>query len=181
MSSLNLNLLPSQAKFQAQKIRWLKMSKGYVVIFVSLWLVVVVGVYGLNWVVGRMVKTETGQVEALELEVKVLSQRALTEWQLKNMAGMVARVINSRFEYGQTFERVSNFISNSLGSGEMELREGKLFSINGKGVDSRVIDELEKKVIEINQGRVEGFSRATLTSLKLTNGEWSYSLELSLK
>ncbi len=176
-----LNLLPSQAKFQAKKIHWQGVTRKYLKVLIGAWLSAVVVIMavaiGLNWQLGVKKK----ELKKLDSEVKSLNDRALTSWRVKYMAGMVAKAIGSRFEYGKAFDAVNGAFSSEMGIDKLEMRDNNIFLIAGKTNDWKVISALEKRVKEINQGKREGLSRAKVLSLNVTAGVWSYNLEAGIK
>ncbi len=197
MTKLNLNLLPSQAKFQAKKIRLMKMARRYMWIFVSVWVVTVLVVLGVSTLVNMMVFKERTKLTKIEAEVKSLNDRALTGWKLKYIAGMVAKAMSSRFEYGKTFDLVnglfqdkkdgdesqlvSGLLSGDMGIKDMELKDNHTFLVSGQTANKEAIDTLEKKMMELERGDVAGFSGGKFISLGYSKGQWGYSLELKLE
>lgn len=133
------------------------------------------------WGVNLRLETEKKVAGKLEAEVKALSDRAITGWKLKYVAGKVAGALNERFEYGRTFDLVNNFLGMEAGVVNMELKGERQFVVAGRTDQKEVIDSLEKKVIAVEKGEVEGFSAVSLTGLDYRGGTWFYSLKLELK
>lgn len=181
MANLNLNLLPSRAKFQVKKIRLSKLVKKYMIVFLSVWVMVAAGVLLFGFGVNLLASREKTRLNSVEAEVKSLSQRALTGWKLKYTAGMVVKALSSRFEYGKTFDLINNLISGDIGVRDMELRDNRTFYVRGETQQRGTIDLLEEKINTVNRGEVDGLDRAELTSLQYSRGRWSYSLEIGLK
>ena len=132
MSKLNLNLLPNQAKFQAQKIHLRRVANKFLIYFVAGVVFLSLVSFSVYYFFDFRRSGQEAKVKKLEAEVKSLSDRAITSWRLKYVAGMVAGALKSRFEYGQAFDLVNSFLPEGIVTDKLELRENNIFFISGK-------------------------------------------------
>lgn len=100
---------------------------------------------------------------------------------IKYQAKIVAKVLDSRFEYGKSMTLVNNVFSDKVRVDDIKLGDDRSFEVNGGSVDGEAINEIESKVNEINNGLVEGFSSADIASIELspTKG-WLFKVKLYL-
>lgn len=181
-NDLDLNLLPSSAKFQAERVKWRKGAKIYLWVLGILWLVLVAIVI-LWWVV---VKYGLAGVEKKYQRVlasyKVLAGEAWENEKIKYKTKVVGEILVDRFEYGKTLRKIDElFPSQKIKIDNFELANKKKFLVKGKIDDGPNVDELEKRISEINQGESEVFSGAKLISLSVNGLVWSFEMEVDIK
>jgi hypothetical protein len=181
MSNFNLNLLPSQAKFQASKIRLNNLVKKIIIWLVSLWLVSMAIVMLMNLIIKMRINTVSDQYKKAQTEYLALSDSILINQKLKYRAKMVGGVLNQRFEYGMAFESITNLFPAGIVMTNFELKDRGSFEISGITTGKSNVDGLEILVDDINSGRNENFTKANLTSISKKADTWSFSMEVVMK
>ena len=180
--SMNLNLLPSQAKFQAAKIKLKSRVKLFVWIFSGVWAASVLIVFILlmlkNYNLGiaeKKLKTEQDQYKAL-------SGDAVLSYQLKYQAKLVGKVLTDRFEYGKSIEKINSIFSSNVNLDKYKIINLKQFLLDGSTKEGRNIDEVEKTVKAINHGEMEDLESAKLNTVLVNNdNSWNFVMEVKLK
>lgn len=183
---MDLNLLPSSAKFQADKIRLKSKITLFMWIFGGVWFVIVIGVFGF-WIVTRIVldKNKSGY-QAVFNQYKSLAGNVILSQRIKYQAKMVGKVLGERFEYSTSFRKISGDLFNNdniiIDSFEIDNNKSKIFNINGSVLRGIDLDEVEKKVDDINNGEVAGFAAAKLNSVEVTKDNiWKFYMEVKLE
>lgn len=177
----DLNLLPSQAKFQAERIRLKKMINNFMWLSGGAWLILVIIVLTINLLkqlnfnqLKKKHQTAADQYKSLIGEISV-SQR------VKQQAKIVATVLDNRFEYGNSMEKVKNLFSEKVLVDNFDINDSKSYKIKASIPELANLDEVEMKIDDINQGRVEGFKSATLENLTIDNLKgWTFTMEVVL-
>ena len=179
--SFNVNLLPSQAKFQANKIKLEKKVRVFVWIFGSVWLSAVFLILAF-WLIFKL-GLESSKKEYLRVlsQYKTLSGSAIISEKLKYRAKLVGKVLGERFEYGESMSRISSLFSSEVNLENIEIKEKNHFEISGTVKGIKGIDEAENKVALIESGQMEGFAFAKILSLVLTGHVWDFKMEVETK
>lgn len=183
---MDLNLLPSSAKFQADKIRLKSKIRFFMWIFVGVWFVIVVGVFGF-WLVTKIrLDKSKADYQAVFNQYKSLVGNVVLSQKIKYQAKMVGKALGERFEYSTTFRKISNDIFNNdnviIDNFEIDSDKSKLFNISGSVVKGINMDEVEKKVDEINNGELPDFVAAKLVSVDITKDNiWKFQMEVRLE
>ena len=100
---------------------------------------------------------------------------------VKNQAKIVATVLMSRFEYGSSMEKIKNIFSEKIIIDSFDLEDKKIYKIEASVPEQKDFDEVEIRIDDINQGRVEGFKSAKLLGLELDKIEgWNFVMEVIL-
>ncbi len=178
--SMNLNLLPSQAKFQAIKVK----VKSKVVMFIwglsAVWFAVTLVIFGY-WFLSQATLKREEKAYNRELEAyKSLSDKVILSEQIKYRAKMVGEVLGRRFEYGDAISRVYNLFSENVMLDDFSMDNKTKFDLKGT-VLGKNIDEVEEKLGLINRGDLEEFKSAKIGSLTLEGSEWKFGMEVTLK
>lgn len=176
----DLNLLPSEAKFQAERMRLKKMIGNVMWILGGLWLIAVIVVLGLNLLAQLNLNQLNKKHQKSADQYKSLSGDILINQQVKYQAKVVAAVLQQRFEYGSSMEKIKNIFSDKVFIDSFDLTEDKTYKIEATISEAKSIDELEMRIDDINQGRVDGFKSAKLESLEIKTNGWKFVLEVVL-
>jgi hypothetical protein len=177
----DLNLLPSEAKFQAERMHLKKLINNSMWLLGGGWLIGVIILLGLNLL---------GQINLNQLQKKYqrsidqyksLAGDVLINQKVKNQAKVVATVLQSRFEYVNSMDKIRNIFTDKVIIDSFDLDETKVYKIEAFVPEGKDLDEVETRIDDINQGRVEGFKSAKLEVLELDNIKgWSFSMEVVL-
>jgi hypothetical protein len=180
---LNLNLLPSQAKFQAAKMKIAKKSKKLMVAVAVIYLIVALAVFGafggaLWWRSREMGKYQNSLTALTGMKTEVLNTQLV-----KYRAKILGKVLNERFEYGQAFTLVGEIFSKEAKISNLELKKDSGFKLSLMTSKREVIDEVERKVKEANRGDIVGVSKINLLTVVFdkSKNEWLINMEIILK
>lgn len=176
-----LNLLPSSAKFQAIKVRWKSRIKK-----ISIVMGVVYCLLGLVLVVWLVVVTKINQgvkltLASFEARLVPLAAKVNTSQQIKYQAKIVAKVLEGRFEYSKYLLLMRQIMPPEVVVEKSELMEKSGIKIEGVAKDKVGMNALEKRILEINKGKLPDFSSAKLKSLNYVDGNYRFSLEVMIK
>lgn len=179
---MSLNLLPSEAKFQAQRMHLKAIINNFLWIIGGIWLLLILITFGLGFFLNfRLTKLNENYQNKLTDYKSRIEEVALTQ-KIKYQAKVVAKVLDSRFEYGNAMSSVNNLFSGNVKIDDIRLGKNRVFNISGAMNDGSAIDEVESKVSDINAGNIDGFSLAKMTSVEVDRVKgWSFTVELSLK
>ena len=177
----DLNLLPSEAKFQAERMRLKKMINNFIWVLSGGWLIMVIIVLSLN-LLGQLSLNQLNKKHQKSADqYKSLAQDMLVTQQVKHQAKVVATVLQKRFEYGSSMEKVKNIFSDKVIIDGFHLAEAKTYKIEVSVPEPTDFDEVEMRIDDINQGIVEGFKSAKLESLEINKTKgWTFNMEVIL-
>ena len=140
----DLNLLPSEAKFQAEKIRLKRLASNFSWLISGIWLVIVIILFGLN----LLAQLNENQLNKKYLKVadqyKGMSQDILKNQQVKHQAKVVAMVLKERFEYGSSMEKIKGIFSDNIIINNFNLESGKVYKVEAVVPEAKNLDEVEK-------------------------------------
>ena len=181
MSEFSLNLLPSQAKFQARKMRLKLRVKQGMGVFLGIWLVVTAVMMVVFWLTKRGVESANKKKMTADRGYRSVAEVAVVNEKLKYQAKMVGKVLAERYEYASSMKKINRLL---VGEGvkvtAMEMKEKGLFRVSGRARNS-AMDEVEKRIKEIVGGGSEDFVTARLLSLSWKNNEWFFVVEAKTK
>lgn len=179
---MSLNLLPSEAKFQAQRMHLKAIISNFLWIIGGIWILLILITFGTGFFLNfRVTKLNEKYQTKLNDYKGLIEEVALTQ-KIKYQAKVVAKVLDSRFEYGNAMSLASRLFSDDVKIDDIQIGKNRVFKISGGMNSGEAIDEVELKVAKINAGEVEGFSSAKLTSIEVNKAKgWSFSVELDLK
>lgn len=181
MSELNLNLLPSRAKFQAAKIKLNRQVRMVMIGIAAIWLTAAVIIFGLNIFAKVLMTSQQKKFNTSETAYLALKDSIVINQRLKYKAKMVGGALNSRFEYGKAFETIQRLFPASIEMSKFELESTNGFNISAKTRGKENMDKVENMIADINEGKNEDFKQAKLNSLNYDQGEWSFTMEVGLK
>jgi hypothetical protein len=180
--SNELNLLPSQAKFQAEKMHWKMIINNFLWVFGGFWLLLVVLVFLLSLIKNLSLKKLNTEYKTVLAHYESLSENMLLNQKIKYQAKIVAKVLANRFEYGESMKLVSNLFSGNIIINKLDISDEKKFKINGGLLNGEAMDGVEDLVENINSGLVDGFKSAAIreVSVDLSKG-WNFMVEVELE
>lgn len=177
----DLNLLPSRAKFQALKIKLKKKVVYFMWVFGGLWLVGV-GAVLVVWLVLKLgLEADKKKYKKLLMQYQSMEESAVASERLKYNSKLVSQVLEERFEYGESIRKMSSLFPPEIEISGFDLKQRNKFAISGETKKGEAIDELERLVKKINEGRMEGFDSIELKSLQVKDGVWVFSVEVTTK
>jgi hypothetical protein len=179
--SNDINLLPSQAKFQAKKVALKAKITSFLWVFGGVWVLLLIIVLG-GFFVSQVVLTQVNKKYQSNLtQYKSLLGNMAINQQVKYRAKIVGQVLGERFEYGSSIEKVKSLFSENIKIDDIEIEEKEKFSLKGSVTDGRYVSEVEEKVVAINNGELEEFSKAVLKDIQIASGVWVFKMEVTLK
>ena len=182
MSEMNLNLIPSKAKFQAVRIKLQRQIRLAITIVLVVWLSAGAIIFILGGIFRVRMNTAAAAQKKAQQNYGAMQDNIVTSQKLKYKAKMVGGALNSRFEYGSSFEAISKLFPPSINLKSYDLMDdGGVFQVKGLASEKQNVDLLENTVESINRGENDKFKSARMVSLILKNGVWDFSMEVSLK
>lgn len=179
MSELNLNLLPSRAKFQATKILWNSRINKFMLWMVVVWMFVVAVVMGISVYAGISKKTSDSRLATTETEYKSFNLAIQNNQRLKYKAKLVGEVLASRFEYSKAFKGAQDFFPEGVTMTKFTLGEDKILKLEGTA-RNKDLEKVEKQVQYTNGGHSDIYKRAKISSLYWSDGFWKFTVEVTL-
>lgn len=179
MSEMNLNLLPSRAKFQASKILWNSRVNKFMVWLTFLWVIIIGVVLVTNFVVLLMKKNADSKLALAKSEYSLYDLTIQNNQRLKYKAKLVGEVLASRFEYSKAFKGATDFFPEGITMDKFTLGDDKVLKLEGTAKDID-LDKVEKQVEYVNDGRSSIYKKAKISSLSWNNGFWKFTVEVNL-
>ena len=178
---MSLNLLPSEAKFQAQRMRLKALISNFLWVVGGVWVLLILVAFGtaffLNFRLDQLNQKYQNKMNDYKSRI---DEVALTQ-RVKYQAKVVAKVLDNRFEYGQAMSLVNSLFSDKIRVDDIQITKSKTFEISGGSMDGSVIDEVESKVSDINHGLVDGFAQAKISNVEVNKDKgWLFKIELML-
>ncbi len=178
----DLNLLPSEAKFQAEKIKIKGIINNFLWIFGGFWFLLLVGVVAVSLVMQLSLKGLTKEYEKGQSQYQALAGSMAINQKIKYQAKVVSKVLVDRFEYGRSMEMIKNLFSQNITVTNLEIGEKKVFTVFGTVADGNNLSEVEKKVADINYDLIDGFKSAKIANLSYDPiRNWQFQVEVKLK
>ena len=178
----DLNLLPSQAKFQAERIHIKETINNFLWIFSGCWVLLLIGVFLFEFISGLSLKKFNSDYQKVLGQYQSLMENMALNQKVKYQAKVVAKVLSDRFAYGESMKLVRNLFPTSIVIENLEIVETKKFRVQGIISEGKNVSELEKIVNDINSGLVENVGQAEIKDVSFSATEgWKFVLEVSLK
>jgi len=177
----DLNLLPSSAKFQAERIHLKNIISSFLWVFGGIWLLLVISVFLFNFVLDFNLKKLNTEYETVLNQYKSLSENMLLNQKIKYQAKIVAKVLSDRFEYGESMKLVSSLFSKNVIVDNSNISDKRKFEISGRVIEGQSINEVEDLVEQINAGLVDGVKSAEIKSVSVDAVKgWTFAMEVEL-
>lgn len=181
MSEMNLNLIPSKAKFQAARIKIQRQVKLAFTIILALWAASAAILFSLTGIMKVRMNSVSANQKKVQQNYSSMQDNIVTSQRLKYKAKMVGGALNSRFEYGTSFEIINNLFPPSINLKNYDLHDGGIFQVKGVTSEKVNVDLLESTVDMINRGENDKLQSARITSLVMKGGVWDFTMEVVLK
>ena len=180
-SSANLNLLPSQAKFQADRMNLQAKLRHYILVAVVIWLSLGILTLALNITFDlRLKQAERRYQQSLEA-LKSMDQEIALSQLIKYRIKVLGEVLKERFEYSTAFETITNLFAEKASLGKFNMDENKKFEIEVLASDKESLDYIEDRVKRINQGEVPGVKNVTMKQAVAEAEQWSVTMAVDLE
>ena len=132
----------------------------------------------LNFRVGQLNKKYQSKLSEYKSRI---DEVALTQ-KIKYQAKVVAKVLDSRFEYGEAMDLVSKIFSENIRIDDIQIKEDKVFEVSGGTKDGTLMSEVEGKISEINGGQIEGLLSAKMIKIEVDPVKgWLFVVDFILK
>jgi len=178
---MGLNLLPSVAKFQVAKVKIKKRILIFIIAVSVIWFVITASVFGVWIWQNSQLAVVKKSYEKIYAEYKKKANLLITSQKLKYQAKAVGEVLATRFEYGTAITNINKLMPEGVSITSFTVKSKNEFEINYETVDGKMIDEVEKKMDEINKGKIEGFAGAELNSIEDRTSVWLFKLNIKTK
>ncbi|HBP50961.1 MAG: hypothetical protein US68_C0006G0027 [Candidatus Shapirobacteria bacterium GW2011_GWE1_38_10] len=180
--SSHLNLLPSQAKFQAARMKLQATLRQYMSLVVVFWVAMVVVVAALYFGSEFILNLQNKKYDQAMNSYGSLSQEIVVNQLLKYRAKILGQVLKDRFEYSFAFEKINSIFEQRATVSNFEISENRDFVVEVETTDREGVNFVEDKVAEINKGNDEGVKSVKLLGASyMINGVWSINMEVKLK
>ena len=178
---MSLNLLPSQAKFQALKIKHKQIASKVMLTMAVIWVLMAMIVFGANFVIGYNVTDSQKKYNVVLTSFMTMVNNVQVDQQLKTNAKLVGESLDSRFEYGKSFELIQSLFPEGITLNKYDLQNRGMFQVQGTTSGKSNVDQLENIAADINSGKKEGLAKCRMTALTVSNNIWNFSMEVELK
>lgn len=180
--SSNLNLLPSQAKFQVARMKLRKTLRRYMAIALIGWVAVVIVVAVLYFGSDFILKLQNKKYDGALSSYQNMSSDIILNQLLKYRAKVLGQVLKDRFEYSAAFERINSIFSNRAKVSKFDLDKDKGFMVEVSVSNKESLDYVESQIMEANKGNIEGVEKIIIESATYSfDGTWLVNMEVSLK
>jgi len=177
---MELNLMPSMAKFQAEKIKFSKKVMSTTVYLLVGWVAVLVVVMAVYLFFKFNYSRLNDKYEVLLKDYKKMAEDVVINQDLRYKAKLVSGVLDKRFEYSVAFAKMNSLFGEDVVVEEMSLDDNSAVSVSAFVMTDESIDKIESLIADINEGLVDGFRNAVLGSVGLDGKKWSFSMEVDL-
>lgn len=178
----DLNLLPSQAKFQAERIHFKKIINNFLWIFVGVWLLLLVGVFLFEFTLTLSLKKSNGDYQKVLRQYESLMENMALNQKVKYQAKVVAKVLSGRFEYGESMRLVKELFPADIEIENLEIVKTNEFQVDGKILEGENLVKLEELIDEVNIGLIDGVKKMKIKDVSVDAKKgWKFALEVSLK
>jgi len=180
---MSLNLLPSQAKFQVERMRAIALSRRILTIVLVVWVSLTILVFAFEQGAKWWLEQENLKYKTVVADFLQSSSEIVTSQTIKARAKMLGTVLASRFEYSDAFNVVGNIFDKKLIIKDFELKEKSYFVMTVVATDEDAMRSLESKVMEINAGSDPKINKIVINgaSFSKLSAEWLVSMEVYLK
>jgi hypothetical protein len=145
----------------------------------GLWLVMAVLLFLGKTLVENQWNKSQMILKRAQSDYQGMSAELAMSYRMKFKTKMVGGILEDRFEYGQTFDKVNKlFRSDEMKVDKIDLEGKKGVRVTGRGLSLAAADTLEGRIEKINQGGITGISKAKLEELKFDNGSWNFTVEV---
>ena len=125
----DLNLLPSQAKFQAERIRLKNLITNFLWVFGGIWVLLLVGVLLMELVLNLQLKSLNKKYDQVSVQYQSLAGSMVLNQKIKYQAKVVAKVLVDRFEYGKSMRLARDLFSENIKIDDLEVNELRKFRL----------------------------------------------------
>lgn len=178
----DLNLLPSQAKFQAERVHIKGVINNFLWVFSGLWVLLLIGVFLFEFILNLSLKKSNSDYQKVLGQYQSLVGNIALNQKVKYQAKVVAKVLSGRFEYGESMKLVKELFSTDIEIENLDIIEPKKFWVTGVILDGKNLVKLERLVDDVNAGLIDGVKKMDLKDVLIdSKGSWKFVLEVGLK
>lgn len=180
---MSLNLLPSQAKFQMDKIRAKSLGRKIVSYFLAVWVIVVLIILSILWVENWWLSQLDKKYKLAVSDYLSLSQEIVVSQTIKFRTKLLAKVLNDRFEYSNAFETVGGIFDSNVSVKDFQLKDKSFFALSVTANNNEAVKQIESRVDEINLGLVPEIKKILIKTVIYSKADksWLILLEVYLK
>ena len=157
--------------------------KRYMIVATVVWLLVGTVTLVIFFGLGIVLTTENNKYQQALNTFKGMSEEIVLSQQIKYRIKVLGQVLKSRFEYSTALEKVDSIFSEKAKLSKFEIDKDKNFKIMVTAFGREGVNYVEDKVLDVNNGKVEGIKSITINSVSFTvnNGGWDINMEVKLK
>ena len=178
----DLNLLPSQAKFQAERMHLKAIIDNFLWIFGGVWILLVIVVFLLELVLNLSLTKFNKDYEKASNQYQSLAGNMVLNQKIKYQAKIVAKVLSDRFEYGKSMKLVEELFPEKIIIDKLEVVEVKKIQVSGSVSTGSDLNDLEDKIDQINRGLVDRVDSIKVNDISVDPVKgWKFVVEVKLK
>ena len=110
-----------------------------------------------------------------------ISDGVVTSQLIKYRAKFLEKVLIDRFEYYEAFSKVGKLFSDKVVIKDFVLKDRAVFMLTLLVNRGELLDEVEKRVEEINSGMEEGVKRAKISGVSYSKSDSGWTVDLEVK
>lgn len=179
--SFNLNLLPSQAKFQAARTKLQGIMRRYMAVAIVIWILVTIVTMVVFYTNDLVLKSENKKYQQALTSFKGMSDEIVLSQLIKYRIKVLGQVMKDRFEYSTAFEKIASVFSGEVKLAKFEIDKEKNFSVVVAATNKAGVDFVEDKVVEANAGKVEGVASINITNVDYVIADKSWNISMGVK
>jgi len=178
----DLNLMPSQAKFQAARMRMKGISKKVTTIMIIVWFSAVLLILTAWFLTKWWLTVENKKYQKEMSAFSSISEVTTTSQLVKYRAKLLGKILADRFEYYEAFSKIGKLFPEEVTVKDINLKDQSLFKLSLLVSTGKLLDQVEKRIEEINKGEVSGIKQAKILGVSYVRakGAWTVGLEVKL-
>ena len=181
-TKVDLNLMPSQAKFQAARMKMKELAKKVTTTMAVVWLLAVL-LMMIAWLSTKWWLTVENNKYQKEINAFLsMSEVTVTSQVIKYRAKLLGKILADRFEYYEAFSKIGKLFPEEVTVKDISLKDQSLFRLSLLVSTGKLLDQVEKRIEEINKGEVSGIMSAKILGVSYVRADssWTVSLEVKL-
>ncbi|KKR68062.1 MAG: hypothetical protein UU09_C0016G0013 [Microgenomates group bacterium GW2011_GWA2_40_6] len=181
-TKIDLNLMPSQAKFQAARMKMKELSRKVITIMAVGWLLAVLLMLIVWFSVKWWLTVEKNKYQKEINAFSSMSDSVVTSQVIKYRAKLLGKILVDRFEYYEAFSKIGKLFPEEVTVKDISLKDESIFRLSLLVSRGQLLDQVEKRIEEINKGEVPGIRQIKILGVSYIRADsaWTVGLEVKL-